>query len=211
MSGNESFGKNTRVVLSGSAGRPTITNIEPGVEEVSLTLSNISDMLDIDENLPINSFAGDLNISILNKGGHWYDNLKIDGKSNSKYRIKNIDMNNKEIFKLSGIISVYIEYTEYYNRIAEVISHLPNVDQINTIHSEEVLVTIDKLQIDVEDLKNKILNLKKYVQDFVRYKIQTKKIVVEEITFKYYLNTILNVFRIGRRIPLDYKSKIERL
>ena len=37
------------------------------------------------------------------------------------------------------------------------------------------------------------------------------QIVIEEITFKFYLNTFLDYFRIRRKIPTDYKSKADKI
>ena len=31
-----------------------------------------------------------------------------------------MNMNNRELFKLSGLVSTYLEYVDYYNRVAEV-------------------------------------------------------------------------------------------
>ena len=122
-----------------------------------------------------------------------------------------MNMNNRELFKLSGLVSTYLEYVDYYNRVAEVMVNTPNVDQINTIHSESVLKSIDTLDIEMKNLKERILEINTFLTDVIKTKIQNKEIVIEEITFKYYLNTFLDYLRIRRKIPTDYKSKADKI
>lgn len=157
------------------------------------------------------SLVKDLKVIVISKGGHWYDNIKIEGKNNSKFRVSEMNMNNRELFKLSGLVSTYLEYVDYYNRVAEVMVNTPNVDQINTIHSESVLKSIDTLDIEMKNLKERILEINTFLTDVIKTKIQNKEIVIEEITFKFYLNTFLDYFRIRRKIPTDYKSKADKI
>ena len=103
------------------------------------------------------SLVKDLKVIVISKGGHWYDNIKIEGKNNSKFRVSEMNMNNRELFKLSGLVSTYLEYVDYYNRVAEVMVNTPNVDQINTIHSEDVLksINIDTVHSEIIIKKNR--------------------------------------------------------
>ena len=49
------------------------------------------------------------------------------------------------------------------------------------------------------------------ISEGIKTKIQNKEIVIEEITYKFYLNTFLDYFRIRRKIPTDYKSKADKI
>lgn len=214
MTANE----NTDLIEDTNKGKSIIKSNNGKLETVVETVKNI-DIPSISEieklvEAPLNNddnFIKDLNVIIVNKGGYWYDNIKIEGSNNRKFRVHDINMNNKDIFKLSGLISTFIEYVNYYNKVAEVIVMTPNVEQINTIHSEVVLSSIDNIHAETKELKKGILSLSDYVKDVIKYKIQNKEIIIEEITYKYYFNSILDTFRIKRKVPLDFKAKADKI
>ena len=140
----------------------------------------------------------------------WYRNLVIEGDNNTKFKIKHINLNNRNNYKISALISSYLSYVDYFNKVTLSVNELPNVEHVSTIHSNDIISTVDSLLILTQELKVKIKTLKTFIENILINNIQNGDIVIEEITFKYYVQCILDNFRISRPTAIT-QNKIETL
>lgn len=183
------------------------------VEEQDNVLDNVilvneDSLLSIKENSE-NKY-NDLKITITNKNIDWYRNLIIEGKNNIKFKIRHINLNNRNNYKIAALISSYLSYVEYFNKIALPVNELPNVEHIGTIHSNDIISTVDSLLLITQELKVKIKTLKTFIENILINNIQNGDIVIEEVTFKYYVKCILDNLRISRPTAIT-QNKIETL
>ena len=174
----------------------------------NVILVNEDSLLSIKENSE-NKYS-DLKITITNKNMDWYRNLVIEGDNNTKFKIKHINLNNRNNYKISALISSYLSYVDYFNKVTLSVNELPNVEHVSTIHSNDIISTVDSLLILTQELKVKIKTLKTFIENILINNIQNGDIVIEEITFKYYVQCILDNFRISTPTPIT-KKKIETL
>lgn len=174
----------------------------------NVILVNEDSLLSIKENSE-NKYS-DLKITITNKNMDWYRNLVIEGDNNTKFKIKHINLNNRNNYKISALISSYLSYVDYFNKVTLSVNELPNVEHVSTIHSNDIISTVDSLLILTQELKVKIKTLKTFIEGIIINNIQNGDIVIEEITFKYYVQCILDNFKISRPIPIT-QNKIETL
>ena len=174
----------------------------------NVILVNEDSLLSIKENSE-NKY-NDLKITITNKNIDWYRNLVIEGDNNTKFKIKHINLNNRNNYKIAALISSYLSYVDYFNKVTLSVNELPNVEHVGTIHSNDIISTVDSLLILIQELKVKIKTLKTFIENILINNIQNGDIVIEEITFKYYVQCILDNFRISRSIVIT-QNKIETL
>ena len=174
----------------------------------NVILVNEDSLLSIKENSE-NKY-NDLKITITNKNIDWYRNLIIEGDNNTKFKIKHINLNNRNNYKIAALISSYLSYVDYFNKVTLSVNELPNVEHVGTIHSNDIISTVDSLLILTQELKVKIKTLKTFIENILINNIQNGDIVIEEITFKYYVQCILDNFRISRPTAIT-QNKIETL
>ena len=174
----------------------------------NVILVNEDSLLSIKENSE-NKY-NDLKITITNKNMDWYRNLVIEGDNNTKFKIKHINLNNRNNYKIAALISSYLSYVDYFNKVTLSVNELPNVGHVGTIHSNDIISTVDSLLILIQELKVKIKTLKTFIESILINNIQNGDIVIEEITFKYYVQCILDNFRISRPTAIT-QNKIETL
>ena len=174
----------------------------------NVILVNEDSLLSIKENSE-NKY-NDLKITITNKNIDWYRNLVIEGDNNTKFKIKHINLNNRNNYKIAALISSYLSYVDYFNKVTLSVNELPNVEHVGTIHSNDIISTVDSLLILTQELKVKIKTLKTFIEHILINNIQNGDIVIEEITFKYYVQCILDNFRISRPTAIT-QNKIETL
>lgn len=174
----------------------------------NVILVNEDSLLSIKENSE-NKYS-DLKITITNKNIDWYRNLVIEGDNNTKFKIKHINLNNRNNYKISALISSYLSYVDYFNKVTLSVNELPNVEHVSTIHSNDIISTVDSLLILTQELKVKIKTLKTFIENILINNIQNGDIVIEEITFKYYVQCILDNFRMYRPTTIT-QNKIETL
>ena len=174
----------------------------------NVILVNEDSLLSIKENSE-NKY-NDLKIAITNKNIDWYRNLVIEGDNNTNFKIKHINLNNRNNYKIAALISSYLSYVDYFNKVTLSVNELPNVEHVGTIHSNDIISTVDSLLILTQELKVKIKTLKTFIENILINNIQNGDIVIEEITFKYYVQCILDNFRISRPTAIT-QNKIETL
>ena len=81
----------------------------------NVILVNEDSLLSIKENSE-NKYS-DLKITITNKNMDWYRNLVIEGDNNTKFKIKHINLNNRNNYKIAALISSYLSYLDYFNKV----------------------------------------------------------------------------------------------
>ena len=91
----------------------------------NVILVNEESLLSIKENSE-NKY-NDLKITITNKNIDWYRNLIIEGDNNTKFKIKHINLNNRNNYKIAALISSYLSYVDYFNKVTLSVNELPNV------------------------------------------------------------------------------------
>lgn len=177
----------------------------------NVMLVNDDSLIGVNENNENNKNKySDLKITIINKNIDWYRNLIIEGVNKTKFKIKHINLNNRDNYKISALISSYLSYKNYFNKVTLSVNELPNVEHVGTIHSNDIISTVDSLLLTTQELKVKIITLKSFIDSVIINSIQNGDIVIEEITFKYYVQCILDNFRMRRPIPIT-QNKIETL
>ena len=190
----------------------TVKDIKNNVSTVLEEVKDVDTEVAVDKN-NTTKISESLHITFKEDTVSWLTAIKIKNtKDNSKVEILGYTLDTYSIYKISTLVTTYLQYVNYYNRLLDVVNFRPPaIDHLNSLHKDNVLMAIDKTEKSLDAMRLEITVLGDEVVEMIKSKIDSGEIVIGTKTIKNYIGMLTSIFRIASGNKFEVKKNREKL